>query len=218
MDRQIDLVIFDLDGTLVASEAIADKVYAKVIREELGLQISEADVRERYRGHQVDYALRDLEGEYGKPLPESFIKVLADTYNRAVDSDLVASVGVEEAIKAILPMKVCVASNGEPGMIRRTVDIVGLAGYFGGNYFSARDVPRAKPAPDVFLHAAAVMGVEPSRTCVVEDSVIGVSGALAAGMRVVGYTGNHPEMATRLKPMGVTVIDDFAALPPLILG
>ena len=143
---------------------------------------------------------------------------MAAAYEIAVETELEASLGVEDAIKQILPVKLCVASNGEPDTIDQCVSAVGLKPYFGENLFSARQVENPKPAPDSVFVRSKSMGVKPSACLVIEDTVLGIKAAQAAGMRVIGYAGNHPEMAEQLKETGATVIIDYAELPALVLS
>jgi beta-phosphoglucomutase-like phosphatase (HAD superfamily) len=108
-----------------------------------------------------------------------------------------------------------VASNGRHRTIRRSLELTGLAGHFDGRVFSAEDVAQGKPAPDLFLHAAATMGAAPERCVVVEDSPFGVTAAISAGMRCLAYAGGLTPH-TRLSGLGATLFHDPATLPDLI--
>ncbi len=122
-----------------------------------------------------------------------------------------------DAIAAITALGVehAVASNGSHAKVVKNLGRVGLAEAFEGRRFSAQDVERGKPAPDLFLHAAAVMGVPPDRCLVVEDSPPGLAAARAAGMRSIAYvTGLVP--ADRLRGPETTLMDDMADLPALV--
>ena len=133
--------------------------------------------------------------------------------------DLKAIAGVAVAIAAIdLPK--CVASSGVPEKIRHGLECAGLYEQLSPHIFSAVQVRRGKPAPDLFLYAAKEMGAAPARCLVIEDSVPGVTGALAAGMTVLGFHGGshcQPGHAELLRAAGADVtFDDMRALPELI--
>lgn len=127
--------------------------------------------------------------------------------------------GVEEALAA-LTCKVCVASSSSPERLRHSLSLVGLLRWFDPHIFSAAQVARGKPAPDLFLFAARQMGVEPHSCVVIEDSVPGVAGATAAGMRVIGFTGGShcgPGHSVRLRSAGAfATLADLGELPGLL--
>lgn len=127
-------------------------------------------------------------------------------------------VGIEAALDALdrAGVTTCVASSGSPEKIRHTLGLTGLWSRFEGRIFSAVEVENGKPAPDLFLHAAASLGAEPARCVVVEDSPAGLQGALAAGMRAIAYAGGLVPL-TRLSLPGVTVISDMRELPVELL-
>jgi beta-phosphoglucomutase-like phosphatase (HAD superfamily) len=109
----------------------------------------------------------------------------------------------------------CVASSGTHDKMAYTLGLTGLADRFAGRIFSATEVAHGKPAPDLFLHAAWRMGVEPSDCVVIEDSRPGVDAALAAGMRVIAYAGGVTP-PDRLSPPGAEVVLDMAEVPALL--
>ena len=137
----------------------------------------------------------------------------------AFDSELVATPGIDAALSAI-KSPVCVASSSAPDRLRYTLSLVGLFTRFDPHIFSATQVQREKPAPDLFLFAAGQMEVEPSTCLIVEDSVAGVMAAVRAGMRVIGFAGgSHCGLghAERLRQAGADqVITDFRDLMPLL--
>jgi HAD superfamily hydrolase (TIGR01509 family) len=159
-----------------------------------------------------------LEPRYGR-LPADF----ADRRRRRLwplfESELRAIPGVIAVIDA-LTCKMCVASSGRPDRLRHALSLVGLYDRFQPNIFSAVEVARGKPAPDLFLYAPERMVVTPARCVVIEDSLPGVTAAVAAGMTVIGFVGaSHcrPGDAGRLAAHGaVAVIDDMAQLPPIL--
>ena len=212
------LIIFDCDGVLVDSEVISCRAHASTLTQ-YGYPITEDQVLQRFLGVSDREARLMVEHELGRRLPEDFeAQVKAATLQFYAD-DLKAIADVEEAIAAIALPK-CVASSGTPEKIRHGLTCTGLYDRFAPYIFSASEVKRGKPAPDLFLFAAAAMKVPPEHCIVVEDSKPGVTGALAAGMTVLGFHGGshckagHAEM---LRAAGaVETFDDMRRLPALI--
>ncbi|WP_207756953.1 HAD family hydrolase [Nonomuraea cypriaca] len=204
----VDLVIFDCDGVLVDSERISVRVGTAAVRR-LGWSIDEEEYAERFVGSSNEYWSEQL-GE----TPPGWRERLNAEYAEAIKAELCAVAGIEAALDRIgLPS--CVASNGRHATIRRSLEITGLAWRFEGRVFSAEDVAEGKPAPDLFLHAAATMGALPERCVVVEDSPVGVTAAISAGMRCLAFAGGLTPPA-RLSGLGATVFHDPVTLPDLI--
>jgi HAD superfamily hydrolase (TIGR01509 family) len=183
------LVIFDCDGVLVDSEGISNAVLAAALRA-LGIDISAQEAHDAYRGMFLSEIRADAERRLGAPLPPDFMETFERDREDAFRASLRPVPGAAEAVKAVkeLGFDVCVASQGKLSKTELTLTLTGLRDLFGGDaVFSAHSVERGKPAPDLFLHAAATMGVKPDRAVVVEDTMIGVRAALAAGMRVIAY-------------------------------
>lgn len=183
------LVIFDCDGVLVDSEGISNAVLAGALRG-VGLEISAAEAHDRYRGMFLKEIRADAERRLGAPLPPDFLEVFERDRAEAFRASLHPVPGAAVAVRAAraLGYEVCVASQGRLSKTELTLSLCGLRDLFGPDaLFSAHSVARGKPAPDLFLHAAAAMGAEPARCVVVEDTMIGVRAALAAGMRVVAF-------------------------------
>jgi HAD superfamily hydrolase (TIGR01509 family) len=215
---RLDLVIFDCDGVLVDSEVISCRAHAETLARH-GYAITSNQVLDRFLGVSDRDARRMIEAELGRSLPEDFeIQVKQATLCFYAD-DLRAIPHVNEALAAIgLPK--CVASSGTPEKIRHGLDCAGLYDLLAPNIFSALQVQRGKPAPDLFLFAAARMQASPERCLVIEDSVPGVTGALAAGMSVLGFHGGshcRPGHAKALSAAGAhRTFDDMRQLPGLI--
>jgi HAD superfamily hydrolase (TIGR01509 family) len=214
---RFDLVIFDCDGVLIDSELLSVRADRETLAE-CGIELSIEEILDRYTGISFAGAVADLEARYGR-LPADFAERRRRHLWPLFDSELQAIPGVSAVIDA-LTCKACVASSGRPDRLRHTLSLVGLYDRFQPNIFSAVEVARGKPAPDLFLHAAERMGVAPERCIVIEDSLPGVTAAVAAGMTVIGFVGaSHcrPGDAARLAAQGaVAVIDDMAQLPPLL--
>jgi len=207
--RRCELVIYDCDGVLVDSERISVRIDAIVLAE-LGWPISEAEVVERFVGRSQASMVAEVEAHLGRPLPVDWDAENGPQYRAAFEAELRPVDGILEALDAI-SIPGCVASSSDHERLRFTLGLVGLYERFAGRIFSATDVARGKPEPDLFLYAAAQCGVEPAHCVVVEDSRWGVQAARAAGMRAVGYAGGLTDAAA-LSGADTVVIDDMAQL------
>jgi HAD superfamily hydrolase (TIGR01509 family) len=218
LNANIDLVIFDCDGVLVDSEVISCRAHAEVLTRH-GFAITADQVLKRFLGVSDREARQAIEREMGRKLPDDFEAQMKQAALQRYASDLVAIPHIGEAIAAIdLPK--CVASSGTPEKIRHGLTCAGLFDALAPDIFSAVQVARGKPAPDLFLFAAEQMKTAPARCLVIEDSVPGVTGGCAAGMTVLGFhggshcTAGHAEL---LRAAGASVtFDDMRQLPDLI--
>jgi HAD superfamily hydrolase (TIGR01509 family) len=210
-----ELVIFDCDGVLVDSEPIAVRVDSVVLGR-LGWPLTEAEIVERFMGRSEAYMVGEIEAALGRPLPAGWDAEFAPLYREAFEAELEPVDGVVEALDRI-SAPTCVASSSTHERIRLTLGLTGLLDRFDGRIFGSADVANGKPAPDLFLHAAASLGVDPARCAVVEDSVYGVQAARAAGMQAFGYAGGLTS-ADRLAGPATTVFSDMRELPALLAG
>jgi HAD superfamily hydrolase (TIGR01509 family) len=213
MTRPLELVIFDCDGVLVDSERLAVRVEAALLAE-LGWPLSQDEVIERFMGRSQAFMLQAIQERLGGRLPDGWQDLLDRRYRAAFEAELTPVDGVVEALDRIA-IPTCVASGGSHRTLRHTLGLTGLYERFRGRIFSASEVAEGKPAPDLFLHAAARLGAEPAACAVVEDSRYGVEAARAAGMRAFGYTGGltPPE---RLAGPRTVLFDDMRRLPDLL--
>lgn len=207
------LVIFDCDGVLVDSERIAVRVSAAGLTER-GWTISEAEVIERFLGRSDAYMSAEIAQRLGERVENEWRVESVRRLHEAFASELRTVEGIVEALNAI-SSPTCVASSGTHEKIRTSLGLVGLLARFDGRIFSASDVAHSKPAPDLFLHAAAAMNVAPAHCAVVEDSPSGVQAAHAAGMRVFGYAGGVTPR-DRLEGRGTIIFNDMRELPMLL--
>ncbi|WP_405898433.1 HAD family hydrolase [Streptomyces sp. NBC_00727] len=210
-----ELVIFDNDGVLVDSEPIANTVLAGYLTE-LGHPTSYEESLRDYMGSAV-HRVHDLVQERtGTKLPEDFDVTLHSRTFAAFEAELEPVPGVGDLLGKLVAdgIPYCVASSSSHQRIRVSHRETGLDQWFEEEWiFSAEDVGRGKPAPDLFLLAAERMGVAPGRCVVIEDSPLGVEAARAAGMDVYGFTSMMP--ADRLS--GVTgYFSDMGQLPELL--
>jgi len=207
------LVIFDCDGVLVDSERITNQVFADLLGE-LGLAFTLEDMFEHFLGHSMVDCLDKVSTLLGRPPPADFEAMYRARSKLALETQLRAVPGIEEAL-AQITIPDCVASNGPTHKMRLTLGLTGLLPRFEGRLFSSEDVARPKPAPDLFLHAARRYGVEPGDCVVVEDTPTGVAAAVAAGMTVLGYAALTP--GHRLRAAGAHhLFDRMSDLPRLV--
>ncbi len=207
------LVILDCDGVLVDSEHLLLDVRQQVLAE-LGVHLERAEMVTRFVGTPHRDFVGQIEELTGQSLPPDWEDDYKERCRQVFEKDLVPVTGIVAALDAIdLPM--CVASSGSHEKMRLTLGITGLLPRFEDVLFSANDVERGKPFPDLFLHAAQRMGFRPDACVVVEDSEAGVAAALAAGMGVVAFAGSVTARRKLMRP-GVQVIDAMVDLPAAI--
>jgi len=206
-------VIFDCDGVLVDSEWLSHTVLQAMLAE-YGTEISLQETLDHFMGTSTERFLSVLASLTGRPAPPTFLSAFRDRTFEAFKASLEPVPGVKNVLQA-LELPYCVASNGPREKMRFTLGHTGLLGHFQDRLFSAEDVALPKPAPDLFLHAAAAMNANPPSCVVVEDSPTGVQAAKAAGMQVLGYAvmGQH----AKLLAAGVDhVFQDMAQLPHIL--
>jgi HAD superfamily hydrolase (TIGR01509 family) len=215
---KIELVIFDCDGVLVDSEVISCRAHAETLTRH-GYPITSDQVLARFLGVSDREARLIIEAELGRNLPDDFEAQVKQATLQFYASDLRAISYAAEAIAAIALSK-CVASSGTPEKIHHGLVCAGLYDVLTPNIFSASQVKRGKPAPDLFLFAAEQMQVPAERCLVIEDSLPGITGARAAGMTVLGFHGGSHCRAgygDTLRTAGAALIfDDMRQLPGLI--
>ena len=184
----IELIIFDCDGVLVDSESLSNEVLA-VHATAFGWPMTAAESQGHFKGMTMRQIHELFEKREGRSLNDAWIEKYYQDSFAAFETGLRAVAGVEDLIKRAQSrgLKICVASQGPKRKMQLTLGVTGLWDYFAGNVFSAHDVARPKPYPDLFLHAAETMNVDPSQCCVIEDSPSGLKAADAAGMRVIYY-------------------------------
>jgi HAD superfamily hydrolase (TIGR01509 family) len=209
------LVIFDCDGVLVDSEPISNRILAEMLSAQ-GLATTLAQSRRDYQGLLLADIVRVAEGRLGRSLPEDWQERFEAQRDAAFRLELEPVAGAAKAVRRVRAAGVarCVASQGKPHKIRLSLELTGLRELFAEReLFSAYSVARGKPHPDLFLHAAASIGVDPLESVVVEDTASGVTAAVAAGMRVIGYGADADEGA--LRRAGAEIVqslDELAAL------
>jgi HAD superfamily hydrolase (TIGR01509 family) len=212
---EITLVIFDCDGVLVDSEAISNRVLAEMLTAE-GMPTTLAESRQRYQGLLLAEIAADVQARLGRVLAGSWLERFEAKRDTAFQRELQPVAGAALLVEAVrgAGLRACVASQGKPTKIRLSLELTGLRELFGDHeLFSAYSVARGKPHPDLFLHAARTMGAGPDACVVIEDTPSGVTGAVSAGMRVIGYAADSDSAALQLAGAElVQSLDDVLAL------
>ncbi|MCP5365267.1 MAG: HAD family hydrolase [Hyphomicrobiales bacterium] len=217
---RVGLVIFDCDGVLVDSEPLAAQVMAEMATI-YGVPLMPRDCIDRFTGVSLARVRAALEAELGRPLPGDFEAEVRARDFAAFKSGLRPIDGADAVLRTIKTAK-CVASSGAPEKIRFTLGLTGLLPLLEPYLFSASMVSRGKPAPDLFLYAAAQMGHAPQACVVIEDAEPGIRAARAAGMTALGFTGGGhcgPSHGEHLRKAGAhLVFRRMAELPDLLDG
>lgn len=213
------MVIFDCNGVLVDSEPLSTAIVSQeFIR--AGFNLTPDVVARYFTGRRQSDMFAEVELASGRKLPSDFAATVANATLRRFRLELRATAHVAHALSWLRGPK-CVASSSTLDRMRVSLESTDLVRYFEPNLFSAGDVPNGKPAPDLFLHAAARMRVSPSDCLVVEDSPAGVSAGVAAGMTVIGFVGgSHAShrLGKHLSAAGArAVISDMRALKGTVI-
>lgn len=214
MEPQFDkLLIYDFDGVIADSEALANTVLAEVVSE-LGVPTTLQDAYTRYMGKRFSEVISEIEVAVGRRLPSKFSEDFQSRTLERFRQDLMPVGGATTYIETFAHLPKCIASSSSLDRIALCLDVLGMRTTFEPYVYSASMVSRGKPHPDIFLFAAKQMDVEPSRSIVIEDSASGVEAAAAAGMTVIGLlAGSHIQDGhrDRLNVAGAHhVVDTFA--------
>lgn len=211
MPDSIDLVIFDCDGVLVDSEAISARVLIAALAE-LGVVVDLAHFSSHFVGRSFPTVAKTIREAFSVTLPDDFEAQYRARLLDVFGEELTTTQGIRDILDAV-KRPICVATSSSPPRVKWSLALTGLTDYFGSAVFTASEVENGKPAPDLFLHTAQQMGVDPARCLVIEDSLPGVHAGLAAGMPVMRYIGGthlRGRKPTDLKtPPNVTVFDNW---------
>ena len=209
------LVIFDCDGVLVDSEGPSNRIVAQEITA-LGWPMTTEQSVALFVGHRLSDIAPVVETNLGRSVPPGWIDHLRDRLIATLSAEVEAMPGAHAALIATdaLGLPYRIASNSSHEEMAVKFSRVGMADLVKGRMHSARDVARGKPAPDVFLHAAASAGVPPDACLVIEDSVPGAMAAHAAGMACIGLApyGDNPA----LRAAGAVLIQSLDELPAIL--
>lgn len=210
-----DLVIFDCDGTLVDSERLSNRIIADMLRE-LGVECTDEEVMDRFAGTSFDYINDYLTESLKLNLDFDFEKVYRKRSKVVFEKELLPIAGVPEFLHH-LSTPICIASNGPKEKMMVTLEVTDLLKYFTtGNMFSAYDIQKWKPEPDLFLLAAQEMGVKPSKCLVIEDTLHGAMGAIRAHMEVLVYVDDDAKKE-EFHGEGIITFDSYELLLATLL-
>ena len=221
--NNFDAILFDCDGVLVDSEPLTHGVLVDMLGE-AGWHLTMEQCMARFLGKAVRDERVAIEAHTGQPLTEAWMAAFYERRNQALAAHLQPIAGAAAAVAALhqrLDGRIACASGADRAKVELQLRKVGMLDFFAGRIFSGQEMPRTKPAPDVYLAAAAALGVAPQRCVVVEDSVTGARAGLDAGAVVWGYAPGGPghSSADALRALGaVRVFGDMAQLPQLLLG
>jgi HAD superfamily hydrolase (TIGR01509 family) len=214
------VIIFDCNGVLVDSEPIATAVLAQELQR-VGIKVTPQLIARYFTGRRPTDVLAEVEAATGVALPLNFASNVAYSTMSRLRAELRVTPHVGYALSWLRGPK-CVASSSPLERIKLSLEVTDLRRYFGANLFSASDMAAGKPNPDLFLHAAARVGIDPKDCIVVEDSPAGVSAASAAGMAAIGYVGGShapANLGSELSKAGASaVIHDMRALKGTVVA
>ena len=207
-----DLIIFDCDGVLIDSETISATMLIETLADH-GVVVDAPYVAEHFLGRSYPTVMKQIRTAFGIALSAEFEDEYRARLMEAFETDLKIMPGVRAVIDA-LNVASCVATSSSPKRVMRSLQLVGLDQIFAGRIFTASEVANGKPAPDLFFHVAAKMGVDPTNCLVIEDSRNGILAAKAAGMQVWRFTGgSHVSPRDAAGPSSALAdraFDDFA--------
>lgn len=187
---KFDAVLFDCDGVLVDSESITNGVLREMLGE-IGWQLTPAECMRIFLGKAVKDEAALIEAHTGQPLTEDWMVRFRERRNVRLMKEVQPIAGAVDAVKKLHDMlqgRIACASGADLPKVEMQLAKCGLMQYFAGRVFSGHDLPRSKPAPDVYLVAAESVKVPPRRCLVVEDTITGVTAGVAAGATVWGYS------------------------------
>jgi HAD superfamily hydrolase (TIGR01509 family) len=190
MTLPFDAVLFDCDGVLVDSEPITNGVLRDML-EERGWKLTSAECMRLFIGKAVKDEAALIEANTGRPVTDDWLVQFRERRNVGLVRDVKAIPGAVEAaalLHQLFDGRIACASGADRFKVELQLEKCRLMPYFEGRIFSGHELPRSKPAPDVYLAAAAALGVDPKRCAVVEDTVTGVTAGVAAGATVFGYS------------------------------
>ncbi len=204
-------VVFDLDGTLVDSEPIARAAAIAALRAR-GFVVDDTVLMTRFTGRRDDEMVATLAAEQGLGVDvEATVAAIDAVAIERLASELEPMPGAAELVPMLRHLPLAVASNSAPARVRLSLERIGLLQAFEPHVYSAALVPNGKPAPDIFLHAAAALGVAPERCVAIEDSVNGVAAAKAAGMTTIAVTAHGGDAPEHRRTLAVAGADHVVA-------
>jgi HAD superfamily hydrolase (TIGR01509 family) len=213
----VELVIFDCDGVLIESERLAVEIDIQMLAD-IGWPLSREEIIERFMGRSYANMLKQMEDFLGHRVPQEWIERWDASYKQKLAEELEPVDHVAETLDALhaAGYTTCVASSSGHPQLETNLTTAQLYERLKGRIFSGTEVQNGKPAPDLFLHAAATLGYEPTQCVVIEDSRYGVQAARAAGMPVFAFAAGQMTPLEALEGPGTTIFHDMRELPELI--
>jgi HAD superfamily hydrolase (TIGR01509 family) len=214
-------VLFDCDGVLVDSEPLTNGVLRDML-EELGWSLTREECMRLFVGKAVKDERATIEARTGRPLTDAWLAQFRERRNQRLEAQLTPIAGAPDAVAqvhAAVQGRIACASGADRFKVELQLAKCGLMPYFEGRIFSGHETPRSKPAPDVYLAAAAALQVDPGRCLVVEDTVTGVTAGVAAGATVFGYSppeAGHDAPAALRAAGAVGIFTSMRELPGLL--
>jgi HAD superfamily hydrolase (TIGR01509 family) len=221
LSARFDAVLFDCDGVLVDSEAITNGVLREMLAE-AGWQLSAAECMRLFIGKTLREEAPLIERHTGRPVTEDWLASFRHRRDEQLRVRVLPIPGAVEAVARIHARyggRIACASGADRKKVEMQLERCGLASFFAGRVFSGHEMPRSKPAPDVYLAAAAALGVDPRRCAVVEDTVPGTQAGVAAGATVFGYSppeAGHDAPGALRAAGAATVFTAMQELPALL--
>jgi HAD superfamily hydrolase (TIGR01509 family) len=218
---RFDAVLFDCDGVLVDSEPITNGVLRQMLQE-LGWSLTPAECMRLFVGKAVKDERAVIEANSGRPVTEEWLAEFRERRNERLTRELECVRGALEAVRKIHQQfegRIACASGADLFKVELQLRKCGLMPFFEGRFFSGHELPRSKPFPDVYLAAAAALGVDPRRCAVVEDTVPGTTAGVAAGATVFGYSpreAGHGAAAALRGAGAAEIFTDMGLLPDLL--
>ena len=212
-------LIFDFDGVIVDSEPLANRALADTLTA-MGMPTTIEEAMRDYIGLRMSDCVLAVARIHGRKPPDDFVDACRARTAVLLREHLRPVQGAPAFIRSCVAERTAIASSSSVRGINNSLELVGLGGHFDGRIFSAADIERGKPHPDIFLHAARGLDASPADCIVIEDGTLGVKGAVAAGMTVIGLTaGSHcgPDHANRLRDAGAHIVANSYAEVALLV-
>lgn len=208
----VEAIIFDCDGVLIDSEVLSARILTRALSAE-GIEIDFDHFCVHFLGRSFPNVAAEIRRTFAVDLPQGFEAAYRADLLRVFETALRRTPGIRAVLRT-LGQPYCVATSSSPERVSRSLALTGLDAFFGERVYTASQVARGKPAPDLFLHAAQQINADPQRCLVIEDSLPGIAAARAAGMLVLRYTGGAHLRGRYLKhDPSVQSFDNWADLP-----
>ena len=202
-------IIFDFDGVIADSEIVSARCFSQVLTQ-AGLHTTIEEAADLYTGLHREDTLRAMAAHWGDRTPPDLATRISTHADALFDAGIDPVPGAVDFIASAVHLPLAIGSSSTSAYIRNHLGRFGLADRFGIHVYSGREhVTRGKPHPDIYLHAAAALGVDPREAVIIEDSPVGARAAVASGARVSGFTGGshaRPSLAAALAAEGVDLV------------